>query len=209
LRHEGKSPFVISLHGWIRVPRAALPINVSASWSGASKLGPCRPPAHLFSSSNTRWLSVTQGLTNWAICPLVALALWLVRLDRMATTNLSGRRILVVDDDPLVCDSIRRMLAIDGHQVEMATSGEQALALFEVGKFDLILADYVMPGMNGDKLAAAIKALAPNQRIGFFTGYEQALQSSELRLPGAESVLSKPFSLEELRQATTKLLTKP
>jgi CheY-like chemotaxis protein len=67
----------------------------------------------------------------------------------MTTPNISALRILVVDDDPVVCDAVRRMLAFDGHQVEVATSGEQALALFEVGKFDLILTDHEMGRKTG------------------------------------------------------------
>jgi CheY-like chemotaxis protein len=126
----------------------------------------------------------------------------------MVTPGISAQRILVVDDDPLVCDSIRRMLAVDGHVVETALSGEQALALFEIRKFDLILTDYGMPVMKGDKLAAAIKALVPNQPLGMFTGYAEAMQSSDQPLPGVDLVISKPFGLEELRQAITKLLTK-
>jgi two-component system response regulator MprA len=126
----------------------------------------------------------------------------------MATPSISALRILVVDDDPVVCDSVMRMLAFDGHQVEMATSGEQALALFEIGKFDLILTDHEMPVMKGEKLAATIKALAPHQPIGMFTGYAEAMQSSDPPLPGVDLVISKPFGLDELRQAVAKLLTK-
>ena len=96
------------------------------------------------------------------------------------------------------------MLAVDGHQVETAASGEQALALFEIGKFDLILTDYEMPNMKGDKLATEIKALAPNQPIGVFTGYAEAMPQP---LSGVELVISKPFGLDELRQAVAKLLT--
>src|SRR6266853_6091381 len=110
----------------------------------------------------------------------------------MATPKNPVRRILVVDDDPLVCDSITRLLEVDGHHVETAASGETALVLFEKGDFDLILTDYKMPGMNGDVLAAAIKALDPNQAIGMFTGYTEAMQSLDRPLPGVDLVSSKP-----------------
>jgi CheY-like chemotaxis protein len=110
-------------------------------------------------------------------------------------------RIFVIDDDPVVGESVRRMLALDGHQVEMAVSGEQALALFEVGKFNLILTDYQMPNMKGDTLATAIKALAPHQPIGMFTGY------ADRPLSGVDLVIGKPFGLAQLRKAVTKLLT--
>ena len=66
---------------------------------------------------------------------------------------------MVVDDEPLVCESVRRILAVDGHQVETATSGEAALALFGKVRFDLMIVNYELPLMSGDKVAAAIKAL--------------------------------------------------
>jgi CheY-like chemotaxis protein len=126
----------------------------------------------------------------------------------MATEGNAGRRILVVDDEPLVCDSIRRMLAVDGHQVETATSGEAALALFGKDTFALIITDYELPLMNGDKLAVAIKALAPNLPIALITAYAESLQSAGALLAGVDLVISKPFDLQELRQAVTNLLAK-
>jgi CheY-like chemotaxis protein len=127
----------------------------------------------------------------------------------MTTPNIVPRRILVVDDDPLVCDSIRRVLACDRHQVETATSGEAALALFQQGKFDLIIVDYEMPGMNGDELAAAVKALDPHQPVVMITGYPETLASTHNPLVGVDLVISKPFDSPELCQAVTKLLARP
>src|SRR5262245_16106049 len=64
---------------------------------------------------------------------------------RVGTAALA-KRILVVDDEPLVCDSVKWMLLSFGHEVEAVTSGEQALALFDKSKFDLVIIDYLMPG---------------------------------------------------------------
>jgi len=127
----------------------------------------------------------------------------------MGETGILMKRIMVVDDDPLVCQSIEMMLAVDGHQIETAANGEQALALFEIGKFDVILTDYEMPIMRGDRLAAAIKSIAPSQPIGMVTGYAETMPSLGRSLPGVDLVLLKPFGLDALRQAVTKLLTKP
>ena len=125
----------------------------------------------------------------------------------MATSGLTTGRILVVDDEPMVCDSIRRMLVVEGHQVETAASGEAALALFGKNRFDLVIVDYELPLMNGDKVAVAIKALDPNQPIALITAYAEALQSAATPLPGVDLVISKPFDSQELRQAVTRLLT--
>ena len=118
------------------------------------------------------------------------------------------RRILVVDDEALVCDSIRWILALDQHQVETAGSGQEALAAFKPGKFDLIIIDYQMPDMKGDKVAAEIKALAPRQSILMVTAYGETLRlTGDFPLP-VDRVIAKPFALEEFREAVRQLVAK-
>ena len=114
--------------------------------------------------------------------------------------------ILVVDDEPLVCETVKMLLVADGHKVETATSGKEALALLEKGTFDLILIDYAMPVMKGDELAAAVKARLPNQPIVIFSASAQMLQSSANPLVEGYFILSKPFSPEDLREAIAKAL---
>jgi CheY-like chemotaxis protein len=115
------------------------------------------------------------------------------------------RRILVVDDEPFVCDAVKMMLNFDGHIVETASSGEDALRKFEPGKFDLVITDFAMPVMKGDELAAAIKARAPAQPIVMITAYAEMLQSSGNPLKGVDHVISKPFLLENLREAIARV----
>jgi CheY-like chemotaxis protein len=110
-------------------------------------------------------------------------------------------RMLVVDDEPNVCDCICLLLSCDGHEVVAVNSGRAALAVFEKNKFDLIFTDYSMPGMKGDELAAAIKALAPNQLIMMLSGFAPAPET----LSGVDFILGKPFGLDDLRAAITKL----
>src|ERR1700745_1456600 len=86
------------------------------------------------------------------------------------------RRILVVDDEPFVCDAVKMMLNFDGHVVETASNGKEALALFEKGKFDLVITDFAIVSMKADELAAAIKARAPNQPVVMITAYAEMLQ---------------------------------
>ena len=118
------------------------------------------------------------------------------------------RRILVVDDEPFVCDAVKMMLAFDGHVVETANSGAQALVILERGKFDVVITDFAMPLMKGDELAAAIKARNPKQPVVMITAYAEMLQSSGNPLPGVDFMISKPFLLENLREALAKVLPK-
>jgi len=69
-------------------------------------------------------------------------------------TSLATGRILVVDDQVFFCESIKRMLVSDGHTVATATSGLTALELFQRLRFDLVITDYDMPVMPGDKLSS-------------------------------------------------------
>src|SRR5437763_11109893 len=114
------------------------------------------------------------------------------------------RRILVVDDEPFVCDAVKMMLTFDGHIVETASNGKEALALFEAGKFDLVITDFAMPSMKGDELAAEIKARSPKQPIVMITAYAEMLHASGNPLPGVDFVISKPFLLENLREAIAR-----
>jgi CheY-like chemotaxis protein len=118
---------------------------------------------------------------------------------------LSRKRILVVDDEPFVCDAVKMMLNFDGHVVETANNAKDALAMFEEGKFDLVITDFAMPAMKGDELAAAIKARAPKQPVVMITAYAEMLQSSGNPLKGVDWIISKPFLLENLRDAIARV----
>jgi CheY-like chemotaxis protein len=126
----------------------------------------------------------------------------------MSTPAFPPCRILVVDDEPFVCDAVKMMLNFDGHIVETASNGKEALALFENGKFDLVITDFAMPSMKGDELAAAIKARSPNQPVVMITAYAEMLQTAGHPLKGVDFVISKPFLLENLREAIAKVCVK-
>src|SRR5437867_5291556 len=126
-------------------------------------------------------------------------------IEPMTAPAFPQRKILVVDDEPFVCDAVKMMLSFDGHEVEVAGNGKDALAMFEPGKFDLVITDFAMPTMKGDELAAAIKARAPNEPVVLITAYAEMLQSSGNPLKGIDFVISKPFLLENLREAIAKV----
>src|SRR6185312_7954374 len=121
----------------------------------------------------------------------------------------SKKRILVVDDEPFVCDAVKMMLAFDGHDVVTANDAKEALETFDKDKFDLVITDFAMPGMKGDELAAAIKAKSPHQPVVMITAYAEMLQSSGKKLNGVDFLISKPFLLEHLREAIATVLPEP
>ena len=119
----------------------------------------------------------------------------------MSSPAIAPKKILVVDDEPFVCDAVKMMLTFDGHSVETASSAKAALELFAPGKFDLVITDYAMPQMKGDELAVQIKSRAPDQPIVMITAYAEMLTASHSPLTGVDSVISKPFLLDDLRSA--------
>ena len=123
----------------------------------------------------------------------------------MSVPGSVPRRILVVDDEQFVCDALRMMLKFDGHVVETANSGADALARLESAKFDLVITDFSMPAMKGDELAAAIKSRLPSQPVVMITAYAEMLQSAKEQLNCVDFVISKPFLLEDLRAAIAKV----
>ena len=114
------------------------------------------------------------------------------------------RHILVVDDEPLVRQTVQMLLQDDGYVVDEAESGPQALAMFEPGKFDMIFTDYFMPDMKGDQLAAAIKRRSPKQAVVMLTAFPEKFQSSACPLGGIDSFICKPFEVETLRAAIAR-----
>jgi len=117
--------------------------------------------------------------------------------------KISRKRILLVDDERHVRESIRLLLAMDEHTVVEANNGVEALSLFNQSRFDLVLADFQIPFMKGNELAAKIKQQAPRQPILMITGYGKR--------PGpdnpVDAVLHKPFDLNQLRHAMARLLS--
>jgi len=100
------------------------------------------------------------------------------------------------------------LLAFDGHEVVPAGSGSEALALFELGGFDVVITDYHMPKMKGDELAVALKARRPDQPVIMITAYAEMLKTSASALAGVDQLISKPFQLVELREAIRKATAK-
>ncbi len=115
-----------------------------------------------------------------------------------------GKRILLVDDEEPLRASLRMMLELDGHQVTEASNGAEALNLFTIGEFDLVITDFEMPVMEGNELAAGLKLLAPSVPILMITASERARRGVENPV---DALLNKPLTVSDLRRALEKLLS--
>jgi DNA-binding NtrC family response regulator len=116
--------------------------------------------------------------------------------------NSRKLRLLVVDDEPNIVECLKLILALDGHHVVTADSANTALGIFESNQFDVVCTDYSMPGMRGDELAAAIKAIRPQQPVLMITGLAYTL----IKPQSVDYIVSKPFAPNDLRQAFSSIL---
>ncbi|MBI3853641.1 MAG: response regulator [Verrucomicrobia bacterium] len=115
-------------------------------------------------------------------------------------------RILVVDDERLLRESVNMLLSYDGHQVELANDGDEALVTLAAKPFDVVLTDFEMPKMRGDHLAVAIKERWPELPVIMLSAYGEIFKAEGKQFPGVDLILSKPFLLATLRQALVTVL---
>ena len=125
------------------------------------------------------------------------------------TSEKRRHRILVVDDEPIVCASIRMLLTFDGHTVRTAANTEEALRLFDPREIDVLLTDYSMPGAPGTELAATVRKLAPDLPVILVTAYAEMLDFWGADLSHVDCIVSKPFRLEDLRSALDNVVDDP
>ncbi|MFT3924047.1 MAG: response regulator [Myxococcales bacterium] len=124
------------------------------------------------------------------------------------TYEVRGARILVVDDDDQVRESVATALRSAGYVVEVARSGEEGLTLVERSSqgFDLLVTDVVMAGMHGPELASRVRRLRPEQSVLFMSGYEEERLSDERRAIEQAEFISKPFRTPQLLTSVRGLL---
>ena len=120
-------------------------------------------------------------------------------------------RILIVDDDPLILESVRYILETDGHTVEVADGGQAGIDAFAAAHargepFEAVVTDLGMPHVDGRTVAAAVKALAPDMPVVMLTGWGHQLLTDAERPEHIDRVLSKPPKLAELRKALADLI---
>ncbi len=115
-------------------------------------------------------------------------------------------KVLVVDDEAVVVNSIRKILAPKGFSIEAAYSGMEALAYIHSKDFDLVLLDMRISDGNGLDLLEKIKNKRPGLCVVVVTGYASIDTAVEAIRRGASDYIPKPFTPEELQSVTSRLL---
>jgi two-component system chemotaxis response regulator CheY len=118
-------------------------------------------------------------------------------------------RILVVDDEPLVRDTLRLFLESVGHEVIEAADGDRALALYPAEQPDLVISDLVMPVRSGLETIEELRRMNPAVRILAISGGARDGSVDHLdaaRRRGAAAVLAKPFGRATLLDLVGRML---
>jgi len=119
--------------------------------------------------------------------------------------NVKPVSVLIVDDDQPVARVLERFFVREGHRVELAYTGAEALALLERTRFELCLVDKNLPDASGVAIAQTARERCPDAVIILLTGYASAGSAAEL-IGVADEYLTKPFELELLRETVETLL---
>jgi two-component system cell cycle response regulator len=122
--------------------------------------------------------------------------------------DVGGGRILVVDDEEVVCKFLKRVLAGSGHQVEMCHGGREALAKLDEDSFDLVVTDLKMPGVDGIDVLRKAKELDPLCEVVVITAYASVESAVEVMKLGAYDYISKPFNVDRIQIVVDKALEK-
>jgi CheY-like chemotaxis protein len=119
------------------------------------------------------------------------------------------RKILVVDDELWIMDLASELLTAEGHEVKTAHGGVQAIELLEQHKFDLVVSDWKMPGMNGVRLYEYLLERDPDmaKRVLFMTGDVVSDTFQEFLKTHSLTYVSKPFAIAEFRAAVARLFS--
>ncbi len=121
-------------------------------------------------------------------------------------TGSAVPKVLVVDDEAVVVNSIRKTLARKAFKVEEAFSGQEALSRISAGNYDLVLLDMRLPDANGLELVADIRKRKPSLKVVIVTGYASIDTAVEAIKCGANDYMAKPFTPDELYTMTNRVL---
>ena len=120
--------------------------------------------------------------------------------------GLKPLHILLVEDESLMIAAFRMMLTAGGHRVEVAETGEKAMAAYEAGGHDLVITDYSLPGADGLALARKFKKHSPKLPVMLVTGMLETLQKEGRDLSHIDCLLGKPFSRQQLHDALVEVV---
>ncbi len=117
---------------------------------------------------------------------------------------MKSLRILVIDDESVICDACDLVLTEKGYRVDCCKTGKTGLIAIERGAYDVILLDMKLPDLDGMKILETIRAKIPRPYVIVMTGYSTMSNAVQAMKSGASEYLAKPFTDDELIEAVEK-----
>jgi DNA-binding NtrC family response regulator len=117
-------------------------------------------------------------------------------------------RILVVDDEMIVCESCKRILEEDGYEVEIALGGKEAFEKMKENPFDIVITDLKMPGIDGMEVLRTLRKEYPDVFVIMITGFSTVETAVEAMKLGAFDYIPKPFTPDEVSIVVKKAIEK-
>ncbi len=114
-------------------------------------------------------------------------------------------RILILDDEPIVCKRLKPAFQKAGYEVETLIDSASAMSRIEEKTFDIIITDLKMEGVDGMRFLSRIKEIAPETGVIVITGFATLDTAKESFRKGAFDFLAKPFKLSEIMAAVKRL----
>lgn len=119
-----------------------------------------------------------------------------------------GKRILLVDDDPEIIESMRAVLESRGYQILVARDGNQGLAMAESDGPDLVVLDMMMPKRSGFLVLEKLRRSSPNPvRVIMITANEGSRHKAYAEMLGVDDYIRKPFAMDRLLDSVDRLLS--
>jgi len=115
--------------------------------------------------------------------------------------------LLAIEDNEDAAELVRYHLK-DSYLVDIAHTGEDALSLWDAKRHDLVLLDYMLPGMQGDEVLEHLMRIDPNQPVIIMTAYDVEDRYKDLLLNGASEYLCKPFEHDQLKERCRAILSR-
>jgi CheY-like chemotaxis protein len=120
----------------------------------------------------------------------------------MERIGVDNKRVLIVDDDKTILYMLEHSLTRMGanYQIFTTMDSSEAMELVQKQSFDLVVADYMMPGMTGIDLARAIHRLSPDTQVILMTAYGTTRLRNTTKFVGVDAYLDKPFTIDEIHE---------
>jgi DNA-binding NtrC family response regulator len=119
---------------------------------------------------------------------------------------MEKKKALVIDDEQIVLDSVRKILSQGDYEVDISLSGRQGLELAISRQYDIVLTDIRMPDMGGMRVLRDIKRAKPSLPVLMITGFATVKSAVQAMKLGAAEYLAKPFTPDELLKAVDSAL---